>query len=374
MPTHFALRWLLSLLISAFNFLPANLSQAAERLPFLLGADVSLAPSIEQAGVIFKDAGKPTDIYQIFRAHGANCIRLRIFVHPNGKDGVVNDLAYTLSLAKRVKAAGLLFSLDFHYSDTWADPGHQSTPAAWQNLLLPQLTDQIRDYTAQVIRAFEDAGTPPDLVQIGNEITIGLLWPVGKLAVKGVPEDVGFDQMALLLKAGIAGVKLGVGTKPMPPIMLHIDGGENQGRARWFFDHLTRCNVPFDLIGLSYYPFYKGTLTDLGQTLDFVARTYHKPVAVVETAYLTADDPSIKPADRVGMPFPLTPRGQEQFLQALIQTVRATPDNLGAGVLYWYPESVPVKSPAVDAWYGGNAALFDHQGNALPAFAAFASP
>ena len=105
-----------------------------------------------------------------------------------------------------------------------------------------------------------------------------------------------------------------------------------------------------------------------------MARTYHKPIAVVETAYLAADDPSIKPADRTGLPFPLTPQGQAQFLQALVKTVRDTPDHLGAGVLYWYPESVPVKSPAVDAWYGGDTALFDSEGNAFPAFAAFGSP
>ena len=340
----------------------------------MLGADVSLAPAIEQAGIAFKDGGKPEDIFRILKAHGANCVRLRLFVQPNGKDGVVNDLAYTVALAKRVKAAGLLFSLDLHYSDTWADPGHQETPVAWQGLPPSHLDVQVRDYTTETIRAFRDAGVVPDVVQIGNEITVGLLWPTGRLAVKDVPEDVSFDRMADLLKAGVEGVRRGTVGDPMPRVMLHIDGGEKKERARWFFDRITRRGVPFDLIGLSYYPFYKGTLADLRQTLDFVARTYHKPVAVVETAYLTADDPWIKPAGQAGLTFPLTPQGQAQFLQALIETVRDTPDGLGAGVLYWYPESVPVKSPAVDAWYGGNAALFDHQGNALPALGAFGKP
>ena len=326
---------------------------------------------LEATGIVFKDDGKPTDIFTIFRAHGANCVRLRLFVHPNGKDGVVNDLAYTLALAKRVKAAGLLFSLDFHYSDTWADPGHQSTPADWQNLPFPQLADRLRDYTAEVLRAFQTAGTPPDLVQIGNEITVGMLWPTGRLAVKDVPEDVAFARLADLLKAGVTGVRLGVGTAPLPKIMLHIDGGENPGKARWFFEHLSRHNVPFDLIGLSYYPFYKGTLADLRRTLAYLATTYHKPVAVVETAYLHADDPWIKPEDRAGLTFPLTPDGQRDFLQTVFQTVRETPENLGAGVLYWYPESVPARSPMVNGWYGGKAALFDPQGDALTALAAF---
>lgn len=349
-------------------------ARAAERLPFLLGADVSLAPSIEQAGIRFKDGGKPEDIFAIFRAHGANCVRLRLFVHPNGKDGVVNDLPYTLALAKRVKAAGLLLSLDFHYSDTWADPGHQATPAGWQGLTLPPLADRTREYTAGVLRACQEAGVLPDMVQIGNEITVGLLWPTGRLAVKDVPEDMAFDRVAVLLKAGAEGVRTGVGTGAMPKIMLHIDGGESRGRAQWFFDRLTRRGVPFDLVGLSYYPFNKGTLEDLRQTLAFVATTYHKPVAVVETAYLHADDPSIKPADRAGLTFPLTPGGQRDFLAALVKTVRETPEGLGAGVLYWYPESVPVRSAAVDGWYGGKAALFDAEGNGLPALGAFGRP
>ena len=323
--------------------------------------------------MVFKDAGKPADIFAVFQRHGANCVRLRLFVQPDGKAGVVNDLAYTLDLAKRVKAAGLLFCLDFHYSDTWADPGHQSTPARWQGLALAPLADHLRDYTAEVIRAFEDAGIPPDVVQIGNEITNGLLWPTGKIAGEGVPLG-GFDRVAALLRAGVAGVRQGVGGRPMPRIMLHIDGGENATKARWFFDNITRRGVPFDLIGLSYYPFYNGTLEDLRRTLDFVARTYRKPVVVAETAYLQTEDPWMKSSERRGMSFPLTPAGQKDFLAALIQTVRATPDGLGAGVLYWYPESVPVRDPAVNNWYGGGAALFDRHGSALPALAAFGQP
>lgn len=348
--------------------------QATTRLPFLLGGDLSMVPAIEQAGVQFKNGGRPEDIFAIFRAHGANCVRLRLFVQPDGRAGVINDLPYTLALAKRVKAAGLLLSLDLHYSDTWADPGNQTTPVAWQKLAPAALADQVRAYTAETFRAFAAAGGVPDVVQIGNEIASGLLWPTGRLGGEGPATAAQFDQVAALLKAGVAGVREGIGNGPMPRIMLHIDGGDNLAKAKWFFEGISRRGVPFNVIGLSYYPFYNGTLHDLRQTLDFLARTYGKPVAVVETAYPHAEMPWIKPQDRRGLEFPLTPAGQRDFLRALVQAVRETPGGLGAGVIYWYPESVPVHRPEVNDWHGGDAAMFDREGNALPAFAAFSKP
>ena len=348
--------------------LPCHADDAA--FPQMFGADVSMASKLEEKGVVYKDGGQPKDIFAIFKDHGATCIRLRLFVNPDGKGGVVNDLPYTIALAKRVKAAGLVFSLDLHYSDTWADPGHQITPAAWRNLTFPQLVDQVRDYTATTLKAFRDAGVTPDVVQIGNEITHGMLWPQGQ--IKGHQDDTDFDHLADLLKAGAQGVHLALGDDTKTKIMIHIDRGDATSRVKWFFDHITARHVPFDMIGLSYYPFWSGPLDHLKATLVMAAKTYGKPIIVAETAYPFVDSPSWKGQNK-SFDFALTPDGQKQYLEALVRIVRETPDGLGAGVLYWYPESVPIKDGGGAVWYGGNAAMFDHDGNALPAFDTFRS-
>src|SRR5713226_883132 len=151
------------------------------RAQLFVGGDISALERIEQAGGVFRDSSQPGDAIAILRTHGANGFRLRIFVHPNGSEVQVNDLAYTLHMAKRVKTAGAKLLLDFHYSDTWADPGKQATPAAWTNLTFAQLLLQMRAYNSNTIATFAAAGATPDYVQIGNEITQGMLWPLGKV-------------------------------------------------------------------------------------------------------------------------------------------------------------------------------------------------
>ena len=329
-----------------------------------------MAPKLETQGVVYKDGGKPKDIFAIFHDRGATCVRLRLFVQPNGKGGVVNDTAYTIALAKRVKAAGLLFSLDFHYSDTWADPGHQQTPVAWRDLPFPQLVDQARNYTADTLKAFKDAGVTPDVVQIGNEITHGLLWPMGALGTKSVSEDVAFDRVAELLKADVQGIHLALGEDTATKIMIHIDGADATKTVQWFFDHIAARHVPFDMIGLSYYPTWGGDLSHVKRTLEMAAESYGKPIIIAETAYPFVDSPSLE-GPRKSFKWPLTPNGQKQYLEALLQLVRETPGGLGAGVLYWYPESVAPKNSTEGMWNGGDAAMFDHDGNALPVFDAF---
>ena len=378
--------------------------RAEEPLPFLMGADVSLAPTLEKAGVVFKDGGQPADILAIFRAHGANCIRLRLFVHPHpeGKDAEVNDLPYTLAIAKRVKAAGLRFCLDLHYSDVWAEPSHQQTPAGWPGPLpmtrgarpsdyygfwphdlericnVARMARQVQDYTTQTLQAFREAGAVPDVVQIGHGIDMGILWPVGELFVNGLPKDLCYDQLAALLQAGVQGVREGTSGGPMPRIMLHVGNGGIKDSVQRFFDQIVQRGVTFDLIGLGFYPYQPGgTLADLRQTLEITARLYGKPVVVVETAYLNSAAPWLDLSSHPGMTFPQSPDGQRDYLQALIKTVHEAPDGLGAGVLYWYPESMASLQtfyPGAKFWWGGKAALFDQEGSALPAFAAFGKP
>ena len=314
----------------------------------LFGADLSLLPKLEAAGAVFKDAGKPGDVIAFLRARGANCVRLRLFVNPNGQAGVVNDLPYTIALAQKAKAAGMQLYLALHYSDTWADVRAQLAPAAWRNLAFPELVETMEKYTVEVVTPFKDAGVAPDIVQVGNEITNGLLGPATSFEDKGVAQEVVFDRLCALLKAGIRGVHAALGESSPVKIAIHIDNAGKLAVARWFFDNVTKRQVPFDVIALSYYPFWQGSLTQLQENLIFAAKTYSKPVLVAETAYPWVETEYWKAKENLN--FPLTPQGQRLFLEALIATVRAVPHNLGLGVLYWYPESLAVKSPAILDW------------------------
>lgn len=322
---------------------------------YAIGADVSFLAQCEQDGVVFKENGKPIDVLALLREHHYNWVRLRIFHSPAAApDKLPNDLPYTLALARRAKALGFHILLDLHYSDSWADPGKQPTPPAWAKLKHKQLVEQVFAYTRDTIAAFAHEGVMPGMVQIGNEVTNGMLWPDGKL-----PDN--WDNFADLLKAGIAGVDAGSGAAPRPRIMIHIERSGDYDAAVWFFDNLIAHHVPFDVIGLSYYPFWHGSLTTLRGNLHDLALRYRLPIIVVETAYnwtpgaMTAKKPD----------FPETPEGQLAFLRAVNAAVRAVPLGLGQGVFWW--------EPAAEGPLRGRS-FFDNDGNVLPVIAAFDAP
>jgi len=336
---------------------------------FLVGGDISALTRIEQAGGVFRDEGKPGDAIEIMSDYGCNCFRLRLFVNPAGGNMVVNDLAYTIALAKRIKAAGARLLLNFHYSDTWADPGHQSKPKAWADLDFESLERTVYEYTCDCILEFKKAGVLPDMVQPGNEIAPGMLWPDGKLYGVGDPEKQ-WDKFARLLKAGVRGAEDGSGDDNVR-IVLHIHSGGDSSKTKWFFDHIEKRNVPYDIIGLSYYPWWHGSMEDLKGNISKTAATFNKDIFVVETAYPHRDVRVSKGKDGAdkNMRWPMTPTGQEVFLRELIATVREASGDRGIGVLWWYPESIPVKGLRI--WYGGANAMFDGEGNALPSMNAF---
>jgi arabinogalactan endo-1,4-beta-galactosidase len=316
---------------------------------FIAGADVSFLAQMEAKGVVFTDGGQPHPGLEILRAHGYNWVRLRIMNEPTP---LPNTLAYTLAEAKRAKALGFRVLLDFHYADNWADPAHQPTPKAWARLSHDDLVKAVFNFSRDTITAFREQGTMPDMVQVGNEITSGMLWPDGKL-----PDH--WDQFAELLIAGIHGVEAGKGDLPRPVIMIHIDQGGNSETTKWFFDNLILHRVPFDVIGQSYYPFWQGTLEDLAHNLAFEAIRYKKPIIIVETAYDWRDHEDFKARKA---PFPETPEGQREFFTALVKVVKATPNGLGKGVFWWEPMAEGSIA---------KRALFDDQHNALPAIHTF---
>jgi len=323
---------------------------------FVKGADLSLLKSLEDKGVQYKDGGEAKDALAIFKAHGCNYVRLRLFVNPDGTRGQVNTLEYTLALAKRVKAMGFRFLLDFHYSDGWADPGKQFIPVAWKDLSHVQLTDRVYSYTKETLAAFQAEGCLPDMVQVGNEINDGMMWPAG-----GPLSDITkFGAFADLLKSGIRAVR----EYPSVKVMVHAANGSDKKKCQWFFDHCEQENVQFDVIGLSYYPFTDGTLHELKESLAILSKNYGKDIMVAETGFFESGGS----AGKTGLP--TTPDGQKAFFEAVMQTVAATPGGKGRGVFYWAPEWI-----AGAGWKkgkpGGNRALFDEEGNALPAMGVY---
>jgi beta-galactosidase len=246
----------------------------------MLGADISFLPQMEDRGMKYSDKGVEKDAVQILKDHGLNYIRLRLFVNPEKDSGYSPkkgfcDLQHTIAMAKRVKAAGMKFLLDFHYSDTWADPQKQFKPDAWKGLSFEQLRQKVFTYSKDVIQSLKNAGAEPDMVQIGNEINHGMIWPDGHIN--------NLDSLGQLVYAGIQGVKA---VDPSIIIMLHIALGGQNDEARFFLDNMIERGVPFDVIGLSYYPRWHSTLEDLRYNLDDLARRYDKDVIVVEYSQL----------------------------------------------------------------------------------------
>ena len=246
----------------------------------ILGADISFLPELEAAGMKFKDKGVQKDVLQILKDHGFNYVRLRIF-HSPGKDSGYSpgksfcDLEHTKQMAKRIKAAGMRFLLDFHYSDNWADPGKQFKPEAWKYLNFAQLKDSVYHYTKNVIKKLKAQGTAPDMVQIGNEINHGMLWHEGRIN--------NADNLAQLIIAGTNAVKE---IAPKTIMLLHIALGGQNDESVSFINSMLLRDVDFDVIGQSYYPIWHGTLDDLRNNLTALINKYHKDVVVVEYSQL----------------------------------------------------------------------------------------
>jgi arabinogalactan endo-1,4-beta-galactosidase len=312
---------------------------------YIIGADVSFARQAVANGSVYNDDGKAGPPLQILKDHGYNWVRLRLFVHPTN---LPNNLSYTIASAQAARKLGFKLLLDLHYSDTWADPGKQTIPEAWQDESHAQLVKTVFEYTRDTIIAFREAGALPDMVQIGNEVINGMLWPDGKL-----PQN--WDNFADLLKAGINGVDAGHGNERRPKIMIHIACGGDKVRTEYFFDNIISRDVPFDVIGQSYYPWWHGSLDDLRENLYFMATEYHKDIIFAEVAYCwRPTEYKTHPG-----PFPETPAGQRRFLKAVYLILMQTPDNLGKGLFWWEPV-VPEKSPL------SARGFFDDSGNALP--------
>ncbi|MDW7980849.1 MAG: glycosyl hydrolase 53 family protein [Verrucomicrobiales bacterium] len=338
----------------------------AQTSGFVAGADMSHLLFFEDRGVVYKDNGAPGDALAILKRRGVNCIRLRLFtgsdelVRTNKAYDYTNNLTYTLPLAARVKSHGLQLMIDFHYSDTWADPGKQTKPAAWAGLSFAELTNAVRAYTSNCIAAFKAAGAMPEYVQLGNEITGGMLWPDG--AVGGTNDTPAqWLKFGQLLKSAYRGVA-DAASNQMPKIIIHIDRGGDWPTAKWFFDKLSQQNVPYDVIGYSFYPWWHGCFSNLFSCLSNTAARYRKPIMVVETAFPWANSTNV-------CDIAATTNGQVEYVAALAETIHSVPGRPVVGLFWWGTEYQQL--------WGYQLAGFDRRsfwntnGNVLPVADAF---
>ena len=364
---------------------------------FIKGMDVSTLIEQEQCGAKYYNHGKEGDLLTILKEYDVNSVRLRLWNDPYGNNGEpygagTNDLEKTIQMAKRAKALGMSFLLDIHYSDFWADPGKQIPPKAWRGMSETQLEKAVYDFTLDTMKRLGEEGVAPDLVQVGNELTNGLLWPTGRKHGKGEPGyEEAFDAIAAYINAGIRGVRAVDGDIP---IMLHLDNGGLNAMYREWFDHFMERGEEFQIIGFSYYPFWHGTLEELEFNMKDMAERYHKEIIVAEVSMgfsvedygryenLSSDlrkGMATRPELLEKLPYPMTPEGQSAFMQDIMGRIASV--NGGRGFYYWEPGWIPVpgcgwataealvytgeQGPGGNEW--ANQALFDYDGNALPA-------
>lgn len=351
-------------------FCSLSISQAAAQ-PFV-GGDISMLPKYESAGVVYKDKSGKTvqDVLAFFRQEGLNAMRVRLFVDPS-KDSdkaVCQDLAYVKALGKRIKDTGMSLLLDFHYSDTWADPGKQWTPVAWKSLNDAQLATKIYEYTKDCLQQLKAAGATPDMIQTGNEISYGMLWGT-EAAVKNNNTNRCYTNSSaanwnrfftLLKQAGKACRE----ECPDAKIVLHSERVPNTGVLTDFFDRMRQNGIDYDIIGLSYYPAFHGNLATLENALNTLEnKGYGKDIMVVETGYSYAWALGGTTFDYTGT-YPYTEEGQRRFTADLVAMLNR--HTSVKGLFWWWPEDNGNKNVTSGWW---NAALYNH--NTGQPYAAF---
>ena len=362
---------------------------AKRHMKFVKGMDLSTLLELERCGAKYYDNGEERDLLAIMKSYDVDTIRIRLWNDPWSETGESygageNDLKTSLEIAKRVTAAGFGVLLNFHYSDFWADPGKQIKPKAWADYGVKELEQAVYDYTLESMQTFLDAGVNITMVQVGNELSNGLLWPEGK-----VPN---YDNIATFVNAGIRAVRK---ADAAIPVMIHLDNGGNNALYREWFDNFTKRGEDFEIIGLSYYPFWHGSLQMLNDNMNDIAERYGKDLVIAEVSmgytmedyknYEKLSDEECKgyatrPALVEKIEYPMTKQGQYDFMEDFLNRISHIKGGKGKGFFYWEPAWIPVPGsgwatpaslkymndpgPCGNEW--ANQALFDYDGNALP--------
>ena len=362
---------------------------AKRHMKFVKGMDLSTLLELERCGAKYYDNGEERDLLAIMKSYDVDTIRIRLWNDPWSETGESygageNDLKTSLEIAKRVTAAGFGVLLNFHYSDFWADPGKQIKPKAWADYGVKELEQAVYDYTLESMQTFLDAGVNITMVQVGNELSNGLLWPEGK-----VPN---YDNIATFVNAGIRAVRK---ADAAIPVMIHLDNGGNNALYREWFDNFTKRGEDFEIIGLSYYPFWHGSLQMLNDNMNDIAERYGKDLVIAEVSMgYTMEDyknyEKLSDEERKGyatrpalvekIEYPMTKQGQYDFMEDFLNRISHIKGGKGKGFFYWEPAWIPVPGsgwatpaslkymndpgPCGNEW--ANQALFGYDGNALP--------
>ena len=330
---------------------------------FIKGVDISILKQVEENGGLFYENGNQIDPIQLFKDKGLNTARIKIWHTPSLN---YNNLESVLEIADRANSVGLDLLLDFHYSDTWADPSSQTKPSSWVDLTFEILCDSIEQYSRHVITKLKNQNTLPKYVQIGNETDCGLLWPDGYVCDES-NNDSQWYKLGTLFMHAINGVKSAIDTQDTLEIISHVSSGGN-----WFFNNLIEQGVDIDILSISYYPMWHGTLTDLNQNMDELGDEFQKPVLIVETAYPFTLQWNDSTNNILGLDTQLlngyeaSEEGQLSFLHDLMSLVDE--NNHGMGICYWAPDWISTNQFG-SPWE--NQALFDFDGELLDAISVF---
>ena len=329
-----------------------------------VGGDISLLTKYEEHGAIYynENGARITNMLNYLKSTGLNAMRVRLFVDPSKAgaedqgEGVCQDLPYVLALSQRIKAAGFNLLLDIHYSDTWTDPGQHSTPSSWT--VTSALGDSVYSYTKRVLTAMIAANARPDFIQVGNEVTYGMLWPTGHCYPSGANHGSGtFDNFVNYLKQGIKACRE---VCPAAQIVVHTEMSR-ASNVTSFYAALNNYNPDFDIIGLSYYPYWHGALNVLDDLLTNLETTYpNKLIQIVETGYPHAYYPSGASYD-LQSTWPASEAGQKAFATALVSVLNA--HSRVNGLYWWFPEAneygINYTNSVTTDWY--NCGWWDNQ-------------
>ena len=335
-----------------------------------VGGDISLLSKYETNGAKYYDKNGVaiTDMLTFLKEQGLNCMRVRLFVEPKNApvqhqgEGVCQDLDYVKALGKRIKDAGFYFMLDFHYSDSWADPANQWTPDAWKSLSDDALYTKIYEYTAACLDELNKKGATPDFIQIGNEISYGMLWGVeGSANPKRyyAGETKNRDRFISLLKQAGKACR---DNCPQAKIIIHTERVAKPDYLKTFYQEMTNNEVDYDIIGVSYYSYYHGDLQQLETALNTLEDNFDKDIMIVETGYYYAWQTKKFGDDGVDLSatYPISPEGQQAFTKALIEELKS--HEKVKGLFWWWLEAnengLDYDTKRVsDQWY--NASLFN---------------
>lgn len=334
-----------------------------------LGGDISLLPTYEQAGTQFRDStGTAKPFFDLVKTDGGwNSTRVRLFVNPGNasqdakEEGVYQSLEYIIPLCKEIKASGMSLMLDFHYSDTWADPSHQTMPKAWATSSKEALVDTVYNYTRRSLSALKANGIEPDMIQVGNEITFGMMWQQGKADPL---KDDNWKTLSDYLKAGVNACRE---ICPNAKLIIHTEHAQSWEMTKGYYDKLQRYGVDYDIIGLSYYPMWHGTIGHLGVALDSLETHYpDKEIMIVETAaYYSHENDKWATPEKYSEFYPISAEGQREFTAELVSLLNRHPRV--TGLYWWFPEENESGKRVITSWI--NRGLFDNNsGKALPAF------